>query len=83
MHSHRFETLRAGTGDRREPSTRSGVCRLVGPSGAIARVVSSVLLVTRQASGRVRAFAMSRPGMHGGAGLAPAVGLIGSSAFVA
>jgi hypothetical protein len=66
--------------------TRSGVCesRLVGPSGAVARVVSSVLLVTRQASGRVRAFAMNRPGVHGDAGLAPAVGLIGSlSALVA
>jgi hypothetical protein len=57
---------------------------LVGPSGAVARVVSSVLLVTRQASGRVRAFAMNRPGVHGDAGLAPAVGLIRSlSAIVA
>jgi NAD(P)-dependent dehydrogenase (short-subunit alcohol dehydrogenase family) len=62
----------------------TGVCesRWVGPSGAVARVVSSVPLVTRQASGRVRAFAMNRPSVHGDAGLAPAVGLIRSlSAF--
>src|SRR5215216_2365477 len=68
--------------------TRSGCIgehcesRLVGPSGAVARVVSSVSFVTHQASGRVRAFAMNRPGVHGDAGLAPAVGLIRSlSAF--
>ena len=69
---------------RRMP--RSGVCesRLVGPLGAVARVVLSVPFVTRQASGRFRAFAMNRPGVRGDAGLAPAVGLIRSlSAFVA
>ena len=64
----------------------AGFCesRWVRPSGAVARVVSSVSFVTRQASGRVRAFAMNRPGVHGDAGLAPAVGLIRSlSALVA
>jgi hypothetical protein len=62
-------------------SIASGVCesRGVGPSGAVARVVSSVLLVTRQASGHVVcALGMNRPGVHGDAGLAPAVGLIRS-----
>jgi len=56
-----------------------------GPSGAVARVVSSVLLVTHRGLGRVsRALRMNRLGVHGGAGLAPAVGLIRSlSAFVA
>jgi len=49
---------------------------LVGPSGAVARVVLSVSFVTHLASGRVRAFTMNRPGVHGDAGLAPAVGLI-------
>ena len=39
----------------------------------------AVLLVTRQVTGRrVRALGMIRPGVHGGAGLAPAVGLIRS-----
>src|SRR5215204_6712143 len=33
--------------------------------------VSSVSFVTRQASGRVRAFAMNRPGVHGDVRLAP------------
>ena len=59
----------------------SGVCesRWVGPSGAVARVVSSVLLVIRRVSGRVVCvFAMNRASVRGGAGLAPAVGLIGS-----
>ena len=58
---------------------RSGVCetRVVGPSGAVASLVLAVSFVTPQASGRFqRAFAMNRPGVHGGAGLAPAVGLI-------
>lgn len=39
----------------------------------------SVSFVTPQASGRrVCALRMNRPGVHGGAGLAPAVGLIRS-----
>jgi hypothetical protein len=44
-----------------------------------------VSFVTRQASGRVVcALRMNRPGVHDGAGLAPAVGLIRSlSAFAA
>jgi hypothetical protein len=70
-----------------QPRFLQGVCesRLVGPSGTVARVVSSVLLVTRQGLGCVsRALRMNRPGVHGDAGLAPAVGLIRSlSAFVA
>lgn len=59
----------------------SGVCetRLVGPSGAVARLGG--LRVVRDSSGvrlRLCAFGMNRPGVHGDAGLAPAVGLIRS-----
>src|SRR5581483_9447310 len=59
----------------------SGVCksRRVGPSGAVARVGVVVSLVTHQASARdLRVLGMNRPGVHGDAGLAPAVGLIRS-----
>jgi hypothetical protein len=59
----------------------SGVCESwrVGPSGAVASLVSSVSFVTPQASGRVvRALGMNCRSVHGGAGLAPAVGLIRS-----
>src|SRR5581483_12012824 len=55
----------------------SGVCkgRRVGPSGAVARVGVVVSLVTHQASARdLRVLGMNRPGVHGDAGLAPAVG---------
>ena len=59
----------------------SGVCetRLVGPSGAVARLGG--LRVVRDSSGvrpRVRALGMNRPGVHGDAGLVPVVGLIRS-----
>lgn len=60
---------------------RSGVCksRRVGPSGAVARLGVVVSLVTHQASDRVMCvFRMNCPGVHGDAGLAPAVGLIRS-----
>jgi hypothetical protein len=71
----------------RERARRQRFCetRWVGPSGAVAGLVSSVSFVTPQASGRfVCAFAMNRPSVHGDAGLAPATGLIrSSSAFPA
>ena len=51
----------------------------VGPSGAVARLNVVVPLVTHQASDRVVCvLGMNRPGVHGDAGLAPAVGLIRS-----
>ena len=65
----------------RTQGSRSGVCksRRVGPSGAVARLVVVVSLVTLQASDRVLCvLGMNRPGVHGDAGLAPAVGLIRS-----
>ena len=66
-------TAAAAGGGSTEAAPRSGVCesRWVGPSGAVARVVSSVLFVTHLASGRVRAFAMNRLSVHGDAGLSP------------
>jgi len=59
--------------------------RRVGPSGAVASLVVVVPRVTHRVTGRrVRAFGMICPRVHGGAGLAPAAGLIGSlSAFSA
>jgi hypothetical protein len=56
-----------------------------GLSGAIASLVVAVPCVTRQVTGRrVRAFGMNCPRVRGGAGLAPAAGLIRSlSAFSA
>jgi hypothetical protein len=57
----------------------SGVCetRLVGLSGPLPGLVSSVAFVTHLASGRVLcALRMNRPSVRGDAGLAPAVGLI-------
>jgi hypothetical protein len=64
---------------------RSGVCesRWVGPSGAVARL--GVVRAVRDSSGvrsRLRVLGMNRPGVHGGAGLAPAVGLIRSLSAV-
>jgi hypothetical protein len=58
---------------------QSGVCetRLVGPSGAVARL--GVVRGVRDSSGvrpRLRALGMNRPSVRGDAGLAPAVGLI-------
>ncbi len=62
-----------------QPLASLSVVGSVVPSGAVARVVSSVSLVTRLASGRaLRVLGMNRPGVRGDAGLAPAVGLIGS-----
>jgi len=66
---------------------RSGDCetRRVGLSGVIASLVVVVPRVTRQVTGRcVRALLMICPRVCGGAGLAPAAGLIRSlSAFLA
>jgi hypothetical protein len=57
-----------------------GKTGLVGLSGADARLVVAVSCVTRQVSGRcVRALGMICPRVRGGAGLAPAAGLIRSS----
>jgi hypothetical protein len=59
----------------------SGDCetRLVGLSGAIASLVVAVPRVTRQVTGRfVCALGMICPRGCGGAGLAPAAGLIRS-----
>ena len=62
-----------------------GKTRRVGVSGAIASLVVAVPGVTRQVTGRrVRALGMICPRVRGGAGLAPAAGLIRSlSAFSA
>ena len=59
--------------------------RRVGLSEAVASLVVAVPHVTHQATGRrVRALRMIRPCARGGAGLAPAAGLIRSlSAFMA
>jgi hypothetical protein len=55
----------------------------VGLSGAIASLVVAVPGVTRQVTGRfVRALGMICPRVRGGAGLAPAAGLIRSSSAV-
>jgi hypothetical protein len=65
------ETTLAPSGD--------GKTRRVGLSGAIASLVVAVPRVTRRVTGRfVRAFGMNRPRVRGGAGLAPAAGLIRS-----
>jgi hypothetical protein len=56
-----------------------GKTRRVGLSGAVASLVVAVPCVTRQVTGRfVRALGMNRPRVRGGAGLAPAAGLIRS-----
>src|SRR5437667_81101 len=56
-----------------------GKTRRVGLSGVVASLVVAVLRVTRRVTGRrVRAFRMIRPRVCGGAGLAPAAGLIRS-----
>ena len=84
--------LEASDGSKVAPSARpycrpSGVgkTRRVGLSGAVASLVVAVPRVTRQVTGRrVRAFGMNCPRVRGGAGLAPAAGLIRSlSAFSA
>ena len=62
----------------RVPSS-DGKTRPVGLSGADASLVVAVSCVTRLVTGRlVRAFGMNRPRVRGGAGLAPAAGLIRS-----
>ena len=71
------------------PSASSGqeTVRLggVGLSGTVASLVAAVPRVTHQETGRpVRALGMIRLRVRGGAGLAPAAGLIRSlSAFLA
>ena len=62
-----------------------GKTRRVCLSGPVAGLVVAVARVTRRVTRRrVRALGMNRPRVHGGAGLAPAAGLIGSlSAFEA
>src|SRR5205823_10211293 len=68
-----------------KPLTRSGdgKTRRVGLSGAIASLVVAVPRVTRRVTGRpVRALGMDRPRVRGGAGLAPAAGLIRSLSAV-
>jgi len=60
-----------------------GKTRRVGLSGAIASLVVAVPRVTRRVTGRpVRALGMDRPRVRGGAGLAPAAGLIRSLSAV-
>ena len=62
-----------------EGSSGVGKTRRVGLSGAVARLVVAVPCVTRQVSGRrVRALGMICLRVCGGAGLAPAAGLIRS-----
>ena len=70
---------------RHAETPRSGDCetRRVGLSGAVASLVVAVLCVTLQATGRrVRALGMICPRECGGAGLAPAAGLIRSLSAV-
>ncbi|HXL42488.1 MAG TPA: hypothetical protein VN960_00345 [Gaiellaceae bacterium] len=60
-----------------------GKTRGVGLSGAVASLVVAVPRVTRQVTGRrVRAFGMNCLRVRGGAGLAPAAGLIRSLSAV-
>ena len=64
-----------------EVRTRQGIgkTRRVGLSGAVASLVVAVPRVTRQVTGRlVCALGMICPRVCGGAGLAPAAGLIRS-----
>jgi hypothetical protein len=65
--------------------SRDGKTRRVGLSRAVASLVVAVQRVTRQVTGRSeRAFGMNCLRVRGGAGLAPAAGLIRSlSAFSA
>ena len=71
-----------GTLRRRRQSqvpSRDGKTRRVGLSGTVASLVVAVPCVTRQETGRrVRALEMIRLRVCGGAGLAPAAGLIRS-----
>jgi hypothetical protein len=61
------------------PRSGDGKTRRVGLSGAVASLVVAVPCVTRRVTGRrVRALGMIRPRVRGGAGLAPAAGLIRS-----
>jgi hypothetical protein len=66
-------------------SSRDCETRRVGLSGVVASLVVAVPRVTRRVTGRVeRALGMICPRVRGGAGLAPAAGLIRSlSAFEA
>ena len=65
------------------PRSGDGKTRRVGLSGHIASLVVAVPRVTRRVTGRrVRAFGMNRPRVCGGAGLAPAAGLIRSLSAV-
>ena len=60
-----------------------GKTRRVGLSGAVASLVVAVPCVTRRVTGRfVRALGMICPRVCGGAGLAPAAGLIRSLSAV-
>jgi hypothetical protein len=61
------------------PRSGDGKTRRVGLSGAVASLVVAVPRVTRRVTGRlVCALGMNRPRVRGGAGLAPAAGLIRS-----
>src|SRR6266511_5561290 len=78
--AHRYWHRSATFGRRRNvlPS-RDCKSRRVGLSGPVASLVVAVPRVTRQGTGRrVRALGMIRPRVCGGAGLAPAAGLIRS-----
>jgi len=62
-----------------EPGSGDGKTRRVGLSGFVASLVVAVPCVTRRVTGRrVRALGMICPRVCGGAGLAPAAGLIRS-----
>jgi len=70
---------------RHAETTRSGdgKTRRVGLSGAVASLVVAVPRVTRRVTGRrVRALGMNCLRVRGGAGLAPAAGLIRSLSAV-
>ena len=69
--------------NRPEAASGDGKTRRVGLSGAVARLVVAVPCVTRRVTGRfVRALGMICPRVCGGAGLAPAAGLIRSLSAV-
>src|SRR6058998_1410798 len=76
----------AGLTCRTPPRPDSGDCksRRVGLSGSVASLVVAVPRVTRRVTGRrVRALGMIRLRVCGGAGLAPAAGLIRSLSALA
>src|SRR6266545_5656975 len=77
--------LTSASEQSRSSWSRDGKTRRVGLSGEVASLVVAVPRVTRRVTGRrVRALGMNCPRVRGGAGLAPAAGLIRSlSAFSA